>query len=215
MDRRRLLVILAVIVALLVACTSGRAPGPLLSPLSTAQAPILSPFVSPLLPSPVEDLPFRTLAKYLSIGMVERPTLDQLLDNGDFLILNKSEDFLNPEPDHPEVRLIFGSRTPGELIPPELRTVDYSREFAVIVFHRSGGISEYNTVDVREITRAGNQVVLQAHFGSIPPDIPSLPAISYPNQVGAVSKEGKWGQDIHFVLQVDGKVVKERTYFVP
>jgi hypothetical protein len=204
----------AIVAALALAAGCSAPPPPPATP-TLAATPVPTSRPAPTAPA-VQELPFRTLARDTDVSMVEKPTLDQLLDNGDFLVLTQPVDTLPPEPGHPEVQLLFRSSEGGAQVLSQLHSVDYSREFVVIVFWRSGGInSEYNTTDVREVARAGSQVVLQAHFGSTPPGIPSLPAISYPNQVVAVSKEGQWGQDIRFVLEVDGKVVKERAYFVP
>jgi hypothetical protein len=40
-------------------------------------------------------------------------------------------------------------------------------------------------------------------------------AHALPYQLASVTKEGQWGRDVRFVLEVDGKEVQERTHFVP
>lgn len=113
------------------------------------------------------------------------------------------------EVDTPELDIQF-----PPALAEQLRALDYDRRFVVVVLR---GLlvssSPAYTVETRQVTRYGEKVVLKVHFGE--PEGGSYPAFSSPYQVIAVSKEGEWSREIRFVLEVDGKEVKERAHFVP
>ena len=100
-----------------------------------------------------------------------------------------------------------------------LRALDYGRQFAVAVCRGVMPARDPSLIpDVRQITRYGDEVVVRAHFRnakSVLSKEGGEPALALPYQLAVVTKEGEWGQDVHFVLQVDGKEVQERTVFVP
>jgi hypothetical protein len=95
-----------------------------------------------------------------------------------------------------------------------LRTLDYGRVFAILVLHGYVGSSGYS-VTVKEVARQGDQVSVWADFAKPAPDEGRRPAYTSPYHLIAVSREGSWGKDIHFVLMVDGRPVAETVHFVP
>jgi len=100
-----------------------------------------------------------------------------------------------------------------------LRALDYGRHFAVAVCRGVMPAGNPSLIpDVRRITRDGDKVVIRAHFRNAKAVLSKEdgePAYGLPYQLAVVTKEGAWGQEVHFVLEVDGKEVQERTYFVP
>jgi len=148
------------------------------------------------------DLPFKSVAQATKFGT----GYDYSDTNPDLLVITSPE-----EVDTPGVDVQFSPD-----LAEQLRTVDYRTQFVVIVFRGElGGTSPSYAIDVLEVTRSGNQVVVQTHFGELGPEQGALMALSSPYHVISISKEGQWGRKIHFVLKEDGKTVKERTYFVP
>ena len=124
----------------------------------------------------------------------------------DFLIITTLDEVDNPALD---------VQYPPDLV-EQIRAVDYQNKFVLVVLRGSiGALSPEYTVEVLEAVRAGDNVVLKTHFGNPSPESATLSAFSSPYQVVTVKKDGRWGQDIHFVLEVDGTAVKERTQFIP
>ena len=101
----------------------------------------------------------------------------------------------------------------------QLGGLDYQRNFAAAVCR--GRLTVTNpslNPEVRQVARYGNKVVLQVHlkdFETVLRNEGSAQGGSSPYQLIAVSKKGRWQQEIHFVLEVDGKEVKERSHFIP
>ena len=113
----------------------------------------------------------------------------------DFLIITRLE-----EVDAPELEVQFPST-----LADQLRALDYHRSFALVIFYGSTtAMSPENPVDIRQIIRDGDKVVLKTHFGGSW----ILPAYSSPYHIVTVSKEGKWAQDIRFVLEVESPLGK-------
>lgn len=155
-------------------------------------------------------LPFTTLARDAQIDVEGKARGDRpLLLPGDFLILTQAADANNSKIDT-DVEVGF----PPSLV-TQLRAVDYEHNFVVLVFRLVGEVSSENTTIIQEVNRSGDEVILKVHYGSPPPGRPGGAADSYPNHLAMVAKLGQWRQDIHFILQVDGKEVKEHTYFIP
>ena len=104
----------------------------------------------------------------------------------------------------------------GPELSSKLRDLDYEHRIAIVVLRGLiGGTSSEFTVDILQITRSGSRVILKTHFGTPGPGKGSLPATSSPYHIIALSKEGQWGQDIHFILEVDGKKAQALVKFVP
>jgi hypothetical protein len=95
-----------------------------------------------------------------------------------------------------------------------LQALDYDRVFAILVLHGYVGSSGYS-VTVKEVAQQGDQVSVWADFARPAPGTLTMPAFTSPYHLVAVSKEGSWGKDIHFVLMVDGRPVAETVHFVP
>lgn len=96
----------------------------------------------------------------------------------------------------------------------QLRQLDYTRNFAVLVLlgqKRSTGYA----ITIKQIVRKGDQVNIYAEVGSPELGTRIKPAFTSPYHLVAVSKQGKWGQQIKFVLEVDNEPVAESVHFIP
>lgn len=90
---------------------------------------------------------------------------------------------------------------PSELA-DQLRQLDYDRFFAILVLQglkTTGGFS----VTVQRISRENNQVTVQVQFIEPGPGTRITGAFTSPYHLVAASKQGKWGQQINFVLVAD------------
>jgi hypothetical protein len=77
------------------------------------------------------------------------------------------------------------------------------------------GESAWYDVTIQKISRQGSQVTVEATFPH-----PTLGGITSgvtgsAYHLVAVSKDGTWNQNIHFILMMDGEMVDETTAFVP
>lgn len=145
-----------------------------------------------------QNLPFKTIASNSNLWAGQNYEGKE----PDFLIIIRPE-----EVDTPKLKVHF----PSELA-DQLRALDYQRDFVLVVFYGSTtATSPDDPVDIRQITRDRDKVVLKTHFGGSW----ILPAYSSPYHIVTVTKEGKWAQNIRFALEVDGKEVKEHAYFIP
>jgi hypothetical protein len=98
----------------------------------------------------------------------------------------------------------------------QLREVDYDHNIIIVVFRGLIGAlgSSYN-VNILQVVRSGDRVVIRTHFGVPGPEEGSLPSFSSPYHIIAVPRQGMQEQKIRFILEVDGQVAKERTYSIP
>lgn len=94
--------------------------------------------------------------------------------------------------------------------------MDYTRNIVIVVLQgpMSALYQDY-APDILGVARRGDSVVIRSHFGVPGPEEGGLQSFSSPYHAIAVSREGTWKRDVHFVLLVDGRTVKERTYFIP
>ncbi|HLF27778.1 MAG TPA: protease complex subunit PrcB family protein [Anaerolineae bacterium] len=124
----------------------------------------------------------------------------------DLLILGTAEEVSDPG---------LGVRF-GPKIAEQLRALDYERRLAIVVLRgQLGDTSPLFSIDILEVTRTGDQVVVKTHFGRPGPDEGAFPLVTYPHHIISVTKEGEWAREMRFTLEVDGQAVKERTRFVP
>lgn len=147
--------------------------------------------------SQTEELPFETLAQRDFINYrEENPAL--------FVITNDDEiDTLVPNVLAEDPALV-----------DQLRQLDYDRFFAILVLQGQKRSTGY-AVSIKRIVRQGNQVTIDAEFVEPLPGTRRNPAFTSPYHLVAVSKEGQWGQEIKFVLVVNGETVAETTHFIP
>lgn len=155
-----------------------------------------------------QKLPFNTIAKEST--KLDLITGENWEDQSDFFIITESGQVDAPKLDIPKMQIKF-----SPVLAEQLHTIDYQRHFVVVVFRWLGALSSKYTVEILQITRDGEKVVLKVHFGKPGPNETTGPAFSSPHHIVAVPKEGKWAQDIRFVLEVDGKEVKEHICFIP
>ena len=96
-----------------------------------------------------------------------------------------------------------------------LRSVDFDRYFAVIVFHRQIGWMPHSPegLVVEQVTRRGDEVIISATFYDDPNNVVRGQIVSSPYQVVKIEKEEVQGE-IDFVVNVDGQSAQEQ-YFIP
>ncbi len=102
---------------------------------------------------------------------------------------------------------------PSELA-NQLRHLDYDRFLAVLVLQglkHQGGYS----VTVQQIVRRDDRVNVYVEFTSPEPGTRRIQAFTSPYHLVVVSKEGKWGRQIKFILISDSEPVAEAAYFIP
>jgi len=83
-----------------------------------------------------------------------------------------------------------------------------------LVLHGHVGSTGVSVI-VEQITRQDKEVVVQAKFVRPAPGTRTMPAFTSPYHLVAVSKQGKWGQQIRFVLVTDSEEVAETSHFIP
>jgi len=96
----------------------------------------------------------------------------------------------------------------------QLRQLDYDRFFAILILQGQKGGTGY-AVTVSQIVREEEQATIEAEFVEPSPDAFIKPAFTSPYHLVAVSKQGEWGQQIHFVLVTDSEKVAETSHFIP
>ncbi|MGQ9503220.1 MAG: protease complex subunit PrcB family protein [Anaerolineae bacterium] len=113
------------------------------------------------------------------------------------------------EVDQPGLDIQF----PAE-ISDQLRRLDYDQTFAILVLQGQKRISGYS-ITLQRIVYQNDQITVEAEF--VEPALGSRihPAFTSPYHLVAVSKEGKWGQQVKFVLMRDSQPVAETTHFIP
>jgi len=152
--------------------------------------------------SPEEELPFETIAKSGGGDL----GLTTYRDKKPALLIIASDDDVDA--------LIPSVLTRNPDLINQLRHIDYDRFFAILVLQGlkpQGGFS----VTVQRIVRHGERVNVYAEFVSPEPGTRRIQAFTSPYHLVAVSKRGKWGQQIHFVLVADSEKVAETAHFIP
>ncbi|HLF27779.1 MAG TPA: hypothetical protein VJG32_15705 [Anaerolineae bacterium] len=152
-------------------------------------------------PQPVE-LPFESISQGSGLSSVRRYEGEE----PDLFIISTAEEIDDPG---------LGAQFDPELA-ERLRALDYEKRFVILLFReRLGDTSPLFSIDILNVTRTGDQVVVKTHFGRPGPNEGMRPIFSSSYHIIAVAKEGKWAREMRFVLEVDGQAVKERTRFVP
>ena len=95
-----------------------------------------------------------------------------------------------------------------------LSALDYDEVVVVVVFQGWKPTNGYG-VEVEQVVRRGNRVVVEAQFTERNPEMAAADEETSPYHVVAVSKAGEWGEDVRFLLHAEGQVVQEQTYFIP
>lgn len=147
--------------------------------------------------SQLEELPFETLAQRDVINYrEENPAL--------FVITNDDE----------IETLVSNVLAEDPALVDQLRQLDYDRFFAILVLQGQKGSTGY-AVTIKQIIRQGGRTMIKAEFVEPSPGAFIKPAFTSPYHLVAVSKERQWGQEVTFVLVVNGKTVAETTHFIP
>lgn len=147
--------------------------------------------------SQIEELPFETITQRDFINYrEENPAL--------FVITNDDE-----------IETLASNVLAEDLaLADQLRQLDYDRFFAILVLQGQKRSTGY-AVSIKRIIRQGNQVTIDAEFVEPSPSTFRKPAFTSPYHLVAVSKEGQWGQEVTFVLVVNGETIAETTHFIP
>ncbi|MBN1149548.1 MAG: protease complex subunit PrcB family protein [Anaerolineales bacterium] len=95
-----------------------------------------------------------------------------------------------------------------------LRQLDYDRVFAILVLQGLKGVDGYSAT-VQRIVREDDQVNVYAEFITPDPGTRRMQVFTSPYHLIAVSKLGKWGQQIKFVLVVDDQPIVEINHLIP
>ena len=113
--------------------------------------------------------------------------------------------------------------TPDEMralgLTEQLCTLNYRRSFALVVCRVQIGCANPSfRPEVEQVIRHEQGVHVKVRV----PDVVKIApvegceqVISHPYQIVAVSKGGRWGQTMHFALEVDGQESVERDHFIP
>ncbi|MGD2206694.1 MAG: protease complex subunit PrcB family protein [Anaerolineae bacterium] len=150
------------------------------------------------------ELPFQTIAEGDSVGAPDGRGYSG--EEPDLLVITALE-----QVDSPGMDIQFGAD-----LADQLRAVDYEHNIVIVVFRGSiEALSSSYTVDILRVVRSRNQVVVRAHFGAPGPEEGSLSSFSSPYHIIAVLRQRMQEQKIRFILEVDGQVAKECTYFIP
>ncbi len=146
------------------------------------------------------DLPFETIAQgdgfYTGRGYGEEKPSILVIANVD-------------EIDEPGLDVLFSTE-----LADKLRQLDYDRSFAILVLQglkSTGGFS----VTVQRISRQDNYVTVWVQFVEPALGTRRIAAFTSPYHLVAVSKQGEWGQQTHFVLVTDSEEVAETSHFIP
>jgi hypothetical protein len=148
------------------------------------------------------DLPFETIAQGEGFWTGQ----DYSEVDPDLLVLASSGDV-----DAPGRDIQFGSE-----LAEQLRAVDYNDRFVIVVLRgQLGGMSPSYAIDVLQVTRSGDRVIVRTHFGELGPEQGVLMSFSSPYYILTVPKADMSGQKVRFILEEDGQTVRERTHFIP
>ncbi len=113
------------------------------------------------------------------------------------------------EVDKPGLEVQFPSE-----VAHQLRQLDYNRSFAILVLQGRKPSSGYQ-VTIRQIAQQGDKVTIKAEFTEPQPKTFTHPAFTSPYHLVSVSRQGRWGQQIHFVLLTDDEEVAETFHLIP
>jgi hypothetical protein len=150
------------------------------------------------------ELPFQTIAEGPSVGLQDGRGYPG--EKPDLLIITAPE-----QVDTPGADVRFGSD-----LAAQLRAVDYSHNTVIVVFQGlMSALYPSYAPDILGVARRGDSVVIRSHFGVPGPEEGGFPAFSSPYHIIAVPRQGMQEEKIRFILEEDGQVVKERTYFIP
>lgn len=96
----------------------------------------------------------------------------------------------------------------------QLRRLDYDQTFALLVLQGQKRISGYS-ITVQRIVHQNDQITVEAEF--VEPALGSRihPSFTSPYHLVAVSKEGRWGKQVKFVLMGNNQLIAETTHFIP
>jgi hypothetical protein len=93
-----------------------------------------------------------------------------------------------------------------------LESVDYDSSF--VIFNVVGQIP--NNGEIAKFVRRGSTVTIVLKSYSVGPGNYGIEGFTYPYQITVVTKNGGWGKEINFVLEVEGgDIMDQEKHFVP
>jgi hypothetical protein len=101
------------------------------------------------------------------------------------------------------------------IIKEQLRALDYSRNFAVLVLNGEIGFYLNDEVTIQQISRTGKAVTIRFEYPDSAMGKGKKSSTSSPYALIAVSKNGGWDETITFILIRNGKAVEQTAHFIP
>lgn len=95
----------------------------------------------------------------------------------------------------------------------QVHSLNFGQYLAIAVFQGSKGSGGYGT-EIQRVARKGNSITVYAHLTERDPQLAAPDVITSPYHLVKVQKSGIQGEDT-FILNVDGKVMSQRTHRVP
>lgn len=96
----------------------------------------------------------------------------------------------------------------------KLNEVDYDQYFAILLLQGRTGLGS-DIFAVRKVEKEGNQVTITVEFPEPAIGKRIVPAFISPYRLIAVSKDGRWREEFHFVLHNGREVVAETIRYMP
>jgi hypothetical protein len=164
-------------------------------------------------PNTLPPTPAGTILAFTTIAQGEHISAKQLLEKPHIIIITNAQEV------DAALRQVAGDppaleRTPHPV--EQARQIDYDRSFAILTLQGGQGTSGYS-ITVKQVSRQGNQVQVQASFvrpGEDGTPVGTSAVETDPYHLIAVPKTGTWGQDVRFELIDKGKVVAETTHLM-
>ncbi len=152
-----------------------------------------------------EPLPYQVVGQGTSFRFTdpkhtEGSIPDKQLNNGVLAIISKEQaaDYFTGMDGHDVARV--------------LNNLDYDHNFVLLFF--VGHIPDNSIID--QVYRRRNEVVILMKQHDIGPGEYIVPGWTNPVDVISISKEGKWGEDIRFVIKTkSGWLLGDNTFYIP
>ncbi len=96
----------------------------------------------------------------------------------------------------------------------KLNNLNYEDVFAILVLQGQKQITNYS-VNVRQVTRSDNNLIVEADFITPKPGEVFGNAFTSPFSLITIKKSGQWSENITFMLQDKGEVVAVTSHYIP
>jgi len=95
-----------------------------------------------------------------------------------------------------------------------LENLDYESQFVIAVFQGKKPTNQYG-VEIEEVLREQDRVIIEARFRERQPDLEAADEITSPYHLVQVQKQGDWKRDIVFDLIVGETIVATLSHYIP